>query len=73
MLLWSDPSRARGVLAHLSATQATSRDAAADAEPDKILDEARKGEMARLGEVPFRLYYGAIDATPLFVMLVDTA
>ena len=25
--------------------------------------------MARLGEVPFRLYYGSVDATPLFVLL----
>ena len=25
--------------------------------------------MARLGEVPFGLYYGSVDATPLFVML----
>src|SRR3546814_19949379 len=29
----------------------------------------RGGEMARLGEVPFRRYYGTVDATPLFVML----
>ena len=27
--------------------------------------------MARLGEVPFRRYYGSVDATPLFVMLAD--
>jgi glycogen debranching enzyme len=25
--------------------------------------------MANLGEVPFRLYYGSVDSTPLFVML----
>ena len=25
--------------------------------------------MARLGEVPFRFYYGTVDATPLFLML----
>ena len=25
--------------------------------------------MANLGEVPFRRYYGTVDATPLFVML----
>ena len=25
--------------------------------------------MATLGEIPFKRYYGSIDATPLFVML----
>jgi glycogen debranching enzyme len=29
----------------------------------------RGGEMAALREVPFRRYYGSVDATPLFVML----
>jgi glycogen debranching enzyme len=29
----------------------------------------REGEMAALREVPFGLYYGTVDATPLFVML----
>ena len=67
--LWLDPAIARGVLAHLAATQAVAVDARADAEPGKILHEARHGEMARLGEVPFRRYYGSIDATPLFVIL----
>ena len=31
--------------------------------------EARQGEMAALGEVPFGQYYGSVDATPLFVIL----
>jgi glycogen debranching enzyme len=68
-MLWLDPSIARGVLGRLAATQATSADAAADAEPGKILHEARHGEMAALREVPFGRYYGSVDATPLFVML----
>jgi glycogen debranching enzyme len=67
--LWLDPSIARGVLEHLAASQATAVDAASDAEPGKILHEARHGEMANLGEVPFRRYYGSVDATPLFVVL----
>src|SRR5215203_2877582 len=29
----------------------------------------RGGEMADLREVPFGLYYGSVDATPLFVLL----
>jgi len=67
--LWLDPHIARGVLGHLAANQATEVDPAADAEPGKILHEVRYGEMAELGEVPFRRYYGSIDSTPLFVLL----
>lgn len=67
--LWLDPSIARGVLGHLAANQAIAIDPEADAEPGKILHEVRYGEMAELGEVPFRRYYGSIDSTPLFVML----
>ncbi|MCW8306708.1 amylo-alpha-1,6-glucosidase [Acidiphilium sp. PA] len=68
-VLWLAPDLARGVLSFLAANQATTTDASADAEPGKILHECRDGEMARLGEVPFRRYYGSVDATPLFVML----
>ena len=68
-MLWCYPSMARGVLRRLAAFQATERDPKSDAEPGKILHEMRAGEMAALGEVPFRLYYGSVDATPLFVLL----
>ncbi|WP_196258689.1 amylo-alpha-1,6-glucosidase [Pelagibacterium limicola] len=67
--LWLDPEIAHGVLHHLAANQARDLDPAADAEPGKILHEVRYGEMAELGEVPFRRYYGSVDSTPLFVML----
>ncbi|SEG79273.1 amylo-alpha-1,6-glucosidase [Bosea lathyri] len=67
--LWFDPAIARGVLLHLAANQAKTLDPASDAEPGKILHEVRHGEMAELGEVPFRRYYGSVDSTPLFVML----
>lgn len=67
--LWLIPSLSRGVLKYLAANQATETDPAADAEPGKILHEVRNGEMAMLGEVPFRRYYGSVDSTPLFVML----
>ena len=69
LMLWMDPSIARGVLRTLAATQATEFDPKSDAQPGKILHERRHGEMANLGEVPFRRYYGTVDATPLFVML----
>ena len=67
--LWLDPRIARGVLRHLASVQATTVDPASDAEPGKILHEARFGEMAELHEVPFGCYYGSVDSTPLFVML----
>ncbi|MGE0134008.1 MAG: glycogen debranching N-terminal domain-containing protein [Dehalococcoidia bacterium] len=65
------PALSAGVLRYLAATQATAADPASDAEPGKILHEARGGEMAALGEIPFARYYGSVDATPLFIVLAD--
>ena len=70
--LWLNPSMARGVLAYLACTQATETIPKQDAEPGKILHETRHGEMAALGEMPFALYYGSVDATPLFVVLAGS-
>jgi glycogen debranching enzyme len=67
--LWLDPRLPLGVLRRLAAFQAHDTDPQADAEPGKIVHEMRAGEMAALGEVPFGLYYGSVDSTPLFVIL----
>jgi glycogen debranching enzyme len=67
--LWFNPRIARGVLQYLATTQAQHVDSEAEAEPGKIVHETRHGEMAALGEIPFRRYYGSVDSTPLFVML----
>ncbi len=67
--LWIAPSMARGVLSYLAATQAKEVSRQQDAEPGKILHEARDGEMAATGEIPFGRYYGSVDSTPLFLIL----
>ena len=68
-MLWCNSRIAKGVLRRLAAFQAKSFDPLSDAEPGKILHEMRGGEMAALREVPFGLYYGSADATPLFILL----
>ncbi|MCD1295954.1 amylo-alpha-1,6-glucosidase [Methanocella sp. CWC-04] len=41
-----------------------------DESPGKILHELRLGEKANLGEIPHTPYYGSIDSTPLFLILL---
>ncbi|HET9888520.1 MAG TPA: amylo-alpha-1,6-glucosidase [bacterium] len=68
-MLLVDPLPARGVLQCLAAYQATTVEEDSEAQPGKILHEARSGEMAALREIPFGRYYGSVDSTPLFIML----
>ena len=67
--LWVAPNIAKGVLLYQANRQATAVLPLQDAEPGKILHEIRSGEMAETGEIPFKLYYGSIDTTPLFIVL----
>jgi len=67
-LAW-DPDIARGTLRLLARHQGTKVDRFTEEEPGKIFHELRRGELARLGEVPHRPYYGTVDATPLFALL----
>jgi glycogen debranching enzyme len=67
--LWLQPELAKGVLQFAAHTQAKDFNDFQDAEPGKIFHEMRGGEMAALGEIPFKMYYGTIDATPLFICL----
>ena len=65
------PDVARETLKVLAEWQATEDDPERDMEPGKILHELRVGELARTGELPHRPYYGSIDSTPLWLILLD--
>jgi glycogen debranching enzyme len=65
-----DPGMARSVLRLLARYQAKSFDDWRDAEPGKILHELRLGEKANLNEIPQTPYYGSVDSTPLFLILL---
>jgi glycogen debranching enzyme len=65
------PDIARETLQVLADWQATEDDPNRDMEPGKILHELRTGELARTGELPHRPYYGSIDSTPLWLILLD--
>ncbi|HEY2916442.1 MAG TPA: glycogen debranching N-terminal domain-containing protein [Candidatus Limnocylindrales bacterium] len=54
----------------LAGRQGTTDDDFRDEQPGKILHELRIGELARLGEIPHTPYYGSIDSTPLFLVVL---
>jgi glycogen debranching enzyme len=65
------PGLARETLQLLAHYQAQKTDSYRDAEPGKILHELRRGELARLGAIPQSpAYYGTVDATLLFLILL---
>ena len=61
------PDLVSGALDVLSQLQATTDDASIDAEPGKIVHEVRNG---RAAETWFARYYGSVDSTPLFLVLL---
>ena len=65
------PDVAAGTLRYLARWQARDDDPSRDAEPGKIMHELRFGELTRTGRTPHSPYYGSVDATPLFLMLLD--
>jgi glycogen debranching enzyme len=66
-----NPQLAIDTLRVLARYQGKEYDDWRDEEPGKILHEYRAGEMTRDGEMPFGPYYGSIDATPLFLILLS--
>jgi glycogen debranching enzyme len=65
-----DPEIAAETLRLLAGRQGTHDDDFRDEQPGKILHELRIGELARLGEIPQTPYFGSIDSTPLFLVLL---
>ncbi len=65
------PQIAAETLRLLATYQARETDARRDAQPGKILHELRVGELAATGSIPHSPYYGTVDATPLFLILMD--
>ena len=65
-----EPNVAEQTLRLLAKFQGDKVDDWRDEQPGKIMHELRVGEMAHLNEVPQTPYYGSIDATPLFLILL---
>jgi glycogen debranching enzyme len=62
------PELARSALEVLAGSQATEENPAIDAEPGKVVHEVRRGKAAKNW---FASYYGTIDATPLYLILLS--
>lgn len=70
MTLIADPTLAEGVLHTLARFQGEDVNPATEEEPGKILHEMRFGGAGGLALGGGDVYYGSVDATPLFVMLL---
>jgi len=69
--LMLNPRLAAETLRVLAKLQGKEKNDWRDEEPGKILHEYREGEMTRAGEMPFGPYYGSVDATPLWLILLS--
>lgn len=65
-----DPDIAEHTLRLLAKFQGTDVSEWRDEQPGKILHEYRVGELAHLNEIPQTPYYGSVDSTPLFLILM---
>ena len=65
------PELAATTLRALGDWQGVRLDDFRDEDPGRILHEMRYGEMTAFEERPHSPYYGAVDATPLYLVLLD--
>jgi len=69
-MLAFDPDISAQTLRLMATYQGDEADEWRDEEPGKMLHELRVGEAAHLKLIPHTPYYGTIDATPLFLILM---
>lgn len=72
MALPYDPRLAAGTLRTLARRQGRRLDPETEEAPGKILHEVRRGSLSHRGPLP-PVYYGSIDATPLWIILLSEA
>lgn len=65
------PDLAADTLRALAQVQGRDHDPRRLEEPGKIVHEVRQGELSQLGDVPYHRYYGTVDATPLFLVVLS--
>lgn len=61
---------AQAAVAFLEARQGAHESSFREEQPGKIMHELRRGELAGLRMIPHTPYYGSVDATPLWLLLV---
>jgi len=69
--LMLNPSLSASTLRFLTLYQGTKVDTWTDEQPGKILHEIREGELANLHHIPHTPYYGTVDATLLYLILLS--
>lgn len=68
--LLANPSLAEETLRFMARNQGREINPWKDEHPGKIMHEMRFGEMARTGEIPHTPYYGSVDSTIWFIILL---
>jgi glycogen debranching enzyme len=67
---WIAPDVGKAVLRTLAKYQGRENNDFRDEQPGKIMHELRFGELTVLNKFPQSPYYGSVDATPLFLILL---
>jgi len=65
------PALAKGALKALASLQGDRSDDRHDEDPGKMLHEIRSGPLTLSGELPYDPYFGSVDATPLWLVLLS--